>query len=136
MPPTPEEVALRARLDQARAQLQDTIAATRSHLEASRARLAPTREELEQLQREAASGRLGPDMRRLAGLVAAGRTSWLDVFDGSSPHAQLLAGHLAAMGERYAPAVLESLAADPPTGWPHDPDADPPRGPADGPGPR
>lgn len=64
------------------------MAHARAALDAAKIRLAPTREETEELQRQARSGELGDDMRGLARHIDAGRTSWAEVFDGSSPYAE------------------------------------------------
>lgn len=105
------------RLDEARAELRSTMADARAALHIARVRLAPTREELDQLQEDALSGRLGPEMRTLAGHVADGDTSWESVFDGTSPYKDLLRRHLTEMGERYTEPVRRQLE--------HDPDFDP-----------
>jgi hypothetical protein len=104
---------LAARLDQARADLRSTMAGARAALELARLRSSPGRAEIEQLQADAAAGRLGPDMQRLAGHVAAGETSWSAVFDGTSPYKELLRGHLTEMGERYAEPARQALEDDP-----------------------
>jgi hypothetical protein len=104
---------LGARLDRARADLRATMAQARAALEAARVRSSPGREEIAQLQEDARSGRLGPDMQRLAGHVAAGDTSWEAVFDGTSPYKELLRGHLTEMGDRYAEPVRRTLEDDP-----------------------
>ncbi|KRE94237.1 hypothetical protein ASG76_12740 [Nocardioides sp. Soil774] len=105
---TPEEevaaalVAFRATLEMAQGHLA-RVAATPVH----------TREEREQLHRDALAGALGPDMERLARLVDDGETSWGEVFEGSSPHAELLHSHLDTMEQRYAEDWKRALEDDP-----------------------
>jgi hypothetical protein len=106
--PTPEEqvaaalVAFRATIEMARAHVA-RVAATPVH----------TPEERAQLHRDALDGRLGPDMERLARLVEDGETSWGEVFEGSSPHAELLHSHLDTMERRYAEDWKRALEDDP-----------------------
>jgi hypothetical protein len=105
---TPEEevaaalVAFRATLEMAQGHLA-RVAATPVH----------TREEREQLHRDALAGTLGPDMERLARLVDDGETSWGEVFEGSSPYAELLHAHLDTMEQRYAEDWKRALEDDP-----------------------
>jgi hypothetical protein len=106
--PTPEEevaaalLAFRATLEMARGHLA-RVAATPVH----------TPDEREQLHRDARAGRLGPDMERLARLVEDGETSWGEVFEGSSPHTELLHSHLDTMEQRYAEDWKQALEDDP-----------------------
>jgi hypothetical protein len=105
---TPEEevaaalVAFRATLEMAQGHLA-RVAATPVH----------TPEEREQLHRDALAGTLGPDMERLARLVEDGETSWGEVFEGTSPHAELLHSHLDTMEQRYAEDWKRALEDDP-----------------------
>lgn len=102
-----------ADLDRARAELRATMAEARAALRVAQVRMAPTHDELERLQEDARSGLLGRHMQTLAAHVANGDTTWLAVFDGTSPHKHLLRSHLTAMGEQYADSVRRALVDDP-----------------------
>jgi hypothetical protein len=99
-------------IEAAWAQLRRTVADARSALDRVRARPTITPEERRELQREALSGALGSDMRRLARHVDAGQTTWADVFDGISPYTHLIRGHLARMADVHAEAVRRQLEAE------------------------
>ncbi len=90
-------------IDDARHELRDALRAARAAL--SRARVVATREELNALQRQALSGELGPEMRRLARRVAEGGTTWAAVFDGTSPDADLSSNHVTRMADTHAPEL-------------------------------
>ncbi len=60
------------------------MANARTALDRVRAQPVHTPDERRQLQQDAASGALGRDMQALAQHVEAGRTSWGDVFEGTS----------------------------------------------------
>lgn len=107
------EPELEARLARARAELRTTVAAARASLDAARRTLPPTPEETREFERAARRGDLGRDMQELARLVEQHETTWDEVFGGTSPYAELLRGHLDAMGERYAPSVRQAIADDP-----------------------
>ena len=53
-----------------------------------------TDEEREALEKQAASGKLGPEMKELVGKIQKGEDSWEAVFAGESANASLLQGHL------------------------------------------
>ncbi|MEI2712514.1 MAG: hypothetical protein V9G04_04250 [Nocardioides sp.] len=106
------DAALEAQLAAARAELHNTMAHARAALDAAKVRLAPTREETEELQRQARSGELGEDMRELARHIDAGRTSWAEVFDGSSPYAELIRDHMTRMGEEHGEAARRAIEED------------------------
>ena len=52
-------------------------------------------------------------MERLARLIEDGETSWGEVFEASSPHAELLHSHLETMEQRYAEEWKQALEDDP-----------------------
>ncbi|MGN0063569.1 MAG: hypothetical protein ACI379_04950 [Nocardioides sp.] len=98
----------------------EAVAAFRGTLEASRAHMAAvasdpvhTPEERREFHEDALSGRLGPDMKRLAQHVEDGDTSWGEVFEGTTEYAELLHGHLDTMEERYAEDWKRTLEDDP-----------------------
>ncbi|MFN8194622.1 MAG: hypothetical protein U0R80_10115 [Nocardioidaceae bacterium] len=100
--------------------LEEALAAFRQTLEEARAHVARvaatpvhTAEQRAELERDALSGRLGPEMRQIAERVEARETSWGEVFEGSSPWSDLLLPHLTAMGERYADRWRVALQEDP-----------------------
>lgn len=107
------DAELEARLARARAELRSTMANARASLEAARRTLPPTPEEKQEFERAALRGDMGGDMQQLARRVELGHTTWEAVFEGASPYAELLRGHLTAMGVRYAESVRQSLEDDP-----------------------
>lgn len=96
----------------AREELQRTIASARQVLDRERATPVHTPEERAQLQRDALSGLLGPDMQRLAQHIEQGEESWPEVFDGTAPHAHLLSGHLERMTQEHAETIRLALEED------------------------
>jgi hypothetical protein len=95
-------------VDAARHELHDALAATRATL--ARARVVPLPQaELDALQRQALSGRLGPELRHLAERVADGATSWAAVFDGSAPDTDLARAHVVRMAAVHGPRLLGRL---------------------------
>jgi hypothetical protein len=102
-----------ARIAAAWADLCDTVARARSELDRLRSRPVLTPDERRRLHEDALSGGLGADMQRLARHVAAGETSWPEVFEGTSPYAGLAAGHLDRMIATHTEAVREALREDP-----------------------
>lgn len=112
-----------AELQMLRAQLEVDLSTFRTTLEGVRAHMAQvastpvhTPEERQQLHNDAASGRLGPEMRELARRIDAGDTTWADVFEGESPYSDLLTGHLDTMVEEYADDWKSELESDPEVG--------------------
>jgi hypothetical protein len=106
--PTPEEQVAAAMVA-----FQATLEMARGHLARVAATPVHTPDEREQLHRDALEGRLGPDMERLARLIEDGETSWGEVFEQSSPHAELLHSHLDTMEQRYAEDWKQALEDDP-----------------------
>lgn len=104
-------------LDEAAAELHDTMARVRASLaRAQAARAAETGAGgFDRLQEDAVGGRLGTRMQQLARHVASGDTSWQAVFDATSPYAGLLRDHLTAMGEQHEAVVRRAIDEDPPT---------------------
>ncbi|MEZ5097890.1 MAG: hypothetical protein R2731_18525 [Nocardioides sp.] len=84
-----------------------------AHLARVAATPVHTPEQRAELERDARSGRLGPQMQTIAEKVDARETSWGEVFEGSSPYSDLLLPHLSAMEERYAEVWKAALEADP-----------------------
>lgn len=95
------------------ASFRAALADARAHLALVAATPVHSPEERQQLDDDAASGRLGPEMREIADRVASRETSWAEVFEGSSPYSDLLLPHLSAMGERYADGWRAQLESDP-----------------------
>lgn len=93
--------------------LRDAMDAARVAVARVRSTPVHTRDELEQLQRDAVSGQLGPDMQRLAEKVEQRQTTWDEVFDGTSPYASLLDEHFARMVNEHSVAIREALDDDP-----------------------
>lgn len=100
-------------LESALSELRRTLSDTRSALARVQARPTTTPDERRALQREALSGALGTDMQRLARHVASGETSWPEVFEGISPHTDLLRDHLDRMVATHAESVRRRIEADP-----------------------
>ena len=92
--------------------LQATMTASRAALDRVRAQPVHTREEREELHRDALSGVLGRDMRELAEHVEAGETTWPEAFEGDSPYAGLLRDHVTRMAEQHEDAVRQAVAED------------------------
>jgi hypothetical protein len=90
------------RLEAAHAGFRQALADARSHLARVAATPVHTPEQREELAADARAGQLGPQMRELAERIDAGETSWGEVFEGGSPHADLLLPHLTRMEEQYA----------------------------------
>ena len=68
-----------------------------------------TREQQDELTRKALSGRLGPEMRRLAERVSGGHDTWTAIFAGASAESELLNGYVAAAAQTYGPAIAAAL---------------------------
>jgi hypothetical protein len=102
-----------AAIDAAWRELQTTIAGARAALDRVRAEPTTTPEERRELQRVALSGELGPQMQQLARHVETGETSWAEVFEGTSPHTDLLRGHLDRMIALHGQSVKTQVEADP-----------------------
>ena len=94
-------------------ELRATLDRARANLDRVRAVPTTTPEERRELQRVAASGELGPEMRELARHVQAGRTTWADVFEGTSPYTDLLRPHLDRMVALHGESVRRQIEADP-----------------------
>ena len=90
-------------IDAARRELRDTLRTARAAL--TRARPVASDDEVTALQRQALSGELGPEMRRLARRVAEGGTTWAAVFDGTSPDADLTRAHVTRMADTHGPEL-------------------------------
>jgi hypothetical protein len=93
-------------------ELQQTLANARTALDRVRAQPVHTADERRELQQDAASGALGRDMQRLAEHVEAGRTSWGDVFEGTSEYSDLLTTHLDRMVEENQEMLKRAIEED------------------------
>lgn len=93
-------------------ELQAAITASRVALDRVRAQPVHTREEREELHRDALSGVLGNDMRRLAEHVEAGETSWAEAFENESPYSSLLRDHVGRMVDEHEEQVRQAVAED------------------------
>lgn len=111
-------------LARASAEFREALAEVRLHLDRVRATPVHTREERAELEADARSGRLGPEMRELARHIDAGETSWGEVFEGGSPYSSLLAPHVTAMEQRYAEQWRAAIRSDPDFAELADPDPD------------
>ena len=100
------------RLAAARAELAEVIDRAQQDLYRFQRANEPSRESLDALQAAALRGELGDDMRDLARRVETGRDSWRAVFDGTSPNAHLLQGHLDRMLAENREAIATALAED------------------------
>lgn len=100
-------------LESALRELRQTITDTRNALARVQSEPTTTPEERRELQREALSGALGSDMQKLARYVESGETSWPEVFEGISPHTDLLRDHLDRMVAIHGDGVRRQLEADP-----------------------
>ena len=82
--------ALQAALEESRQQAREATSSLRemaAHLSAERDRFkAESARRIEELQREARRGDLGPDQERLQRRVDAGETSWRDIASGADEH--------------------------------------------------
>lgn len=85
-----DDPALRAALEESRRQAREATASLRemaAHLSAERDRFkAESARRIEELQREARRGDLGPEQERLQRRVDAGETSWRDIASGADEH--------------------------------------------------
>ena len=104
---------LQRALDAALRELRQTLAVTKAQLARVRSEPTTTPEERRQLQAEARSGVLGRDMATIARHVESGETSWQEVFEGISPHTDLLRDHVDRMVALHRDDVRRALAADP-----------------------
>lgn len=86
-------------IDAARRELLVALRTARTAL--THARFRATDEELAALQRQALSGELGPEMRRLAHRVADGSTTWSAVFEATSPDADLTRAYITRMAAAH-----------------------------------
>jgi len=100
-------------LEAARRELRQTITDTRNALDRLQSQPTTTPDERRELQREALSGALGPEMATIARHVASGATSWPEVFEGISPYTDLLRPHLDRMIAEHGDSVRHRLEADP-----------------------
>lgn len=100
------------RIAAARLELQATLAFAREALDRRRARPVHTPDERAELHRDALSGRLGPDMQRIAQHIENGDESWQEVFEGIAPHGALFVGHLHRMSEEHAEAIRTAIEED------------------------
>jgi hypothetical protein len=94
------------------AELRRSMAAARAALDRVRSTPVHTPEERAQLHRDALSGALGREMQELAEHVDAGRTSWTEAFEGTSPYSSLLDGHLSRMSVESAEAIRLAILED------------------------
>jgi hypothetical protein len=115
--------ATNAAIEEAWREVRETVATARATLDRVRAQPTTTPEERRELQQQALSGQLGPDMQQLARHVESGETSWPEVFEGISPYTDLLRGHLDRMAATHAEGVRALIEADP-TFDPHQPHED------------
>ncbi|MGO1057261.1 hypothetical protein [Crossiella sp. CA198] len=108
---TPEfdEAAFRAAIDE----LDSTIGQAQEELYRFERENQPTREELAALQQAALRGELGDDMRSIARRVDDGQDTWQSVFNGTSPAAGLLRGHIDRMVAANREAIGEAIEEDP-----------------------
>lgn len=104
--PTPADLAA------AKAELQATMAAAREALDRRRAVPVHTPSEREELHRDALTGSLGPQMQELARRIETGEDSWGEVFEGTSPAAGLLSGHLDRMALEHGEEIRTALEDD------------------------
>ena len=100
-------------MDAALRELRQTITDTRNALARVQSQPTTTPDERRELQREALSGALGPEMATIARHVESGETSWPEVFEGISPYTDLLRPHLDRMVAEHGDGVRRRLEADP-----------------------
>lgn len=100
-------------LDEAFDHFRQVLDEARAHVARVAATPVHTPEQRAEVERDALSGRLGPEMRQIAARVEARETSWAEVFEGGSPYSDLLLPHLTAMGERYADQWRVAIQDDP-----------------------
>ena len=93
-------------------ELEVTMANARVALDRVRSQPVHSPDERRQLQQDAASGALGRDMQELARHVEAGRTSWGEVFEGSTEYAGLFEAHVTRMADENQEAVRQAIEAD------------------------
>ncbi len=96
----------------AKLELQETIATARVMLDRRRATPVHTPAQRDELHRDALSGTLGKDMRRLAEHIENGEETWGDVFEGIAPHGELFLGHLERMEEEHAEEIRTAIEED------------------------
>lgn len=118
-----DAAATNAAIEEAWRELRDTVATARATLDRVRGEPTTTPEERRELQQQALSGALGPEMQQLARHVESGATSWPEVFEGVSPYTDLLRGHLDRMAATHVDGVRARIEADP-TFDPYEPHAD------------
>ncbi|WP_040833568.1 hypothetical protein [Nocardia brevicatena] len=72
-----------------------------------------TPDEARQLQEQAESGELGPEMEQAAALVAAGSESWESLLSGRSPNSVLLFPIMEANASRYGAEFRAKIVSGP-----------------------
>ena len=85
-------------LDEAMANFRQVLDEARAHVARVAATPVHTPEQRAELERDALSGRLGPEMRQIAQRVESRAPSWAAVFAGGTPDTDLPLPHLPAMG--------------------------------------
>ena len=93
-------------------ELQQTLSNARTALDRVRAQPVHSPDERRQLQQDAASGALGRDMQALAQHIEAGRTTWGEVFEGTSEYSDLLTPHLDRMVEENQEMLRQAIEDD------------------------
>jgi hypothetical protein len=93
-------------------ELEQTMANARTVLDRVRSRPVHTPDERREVHQDALSGALGRDMQTLARHVEEGRTSWGEVFEGSSEYADLFEAHLTRMADENQEAVRRAIEED------------------------
>ena len=90
-----------ADLAAAREGLTSSLADLQATVDELNARPLLTDEERHALEKQAASGELGDDMRTLVEKIRGGEDTWEQVFAGESPHGALLQGHLTRLIDEH-----------------------------------
>jgi hypothetical protein len=94
-------------VDAARRELRDALGTARAAL--TRVRAGTSDEHVSVLQRQALSGEVGPELRRVARRVAEGSTTWAAVFDGTSPDVDLIRAHVSRMAGAHGPELRRRI---------------------------
>ncbi|HEX6685984.1 MAG TPA: hypothetical protein VF062_24620 [Candidatus Limnocylindrales bacterium] len=108
----PDFSAIEARMQQAKAALNDAMEGAVRAMERFERENKPTAEEQRQMQQAALRGELGDGMRTLAQQVEAGRDDWDAIFSNRSPNSHLLQDHLTRMVEANREAIQQAFEED------------------------
>ncbi|WP_117212094.1 hypothetical protein [Allorhizocola rhizosphaerae] len=108
----PDFTAIEARMQQAKAALNDAMENAVRAMDRFERENKPTAEEQRRMQQAALRGELGDGMRTLAQRVETGQDNWDAIFSNRSPNAHLLQDHLTRMVEANREAIQRAFEQD------------------------